>query len=104
MTTREQQKGKFWLTDKAIALLDSDQPIVIDNPKGADMVLSFHASHPARKSCGGCAKDIMRTGITSLVYTFETCSCDQAEYTHLVETPWHRSCLVKFETPKAKSS
>lgn len=95
MTTREQQKSHYWPTEKAIDVLDGKIPHVVDNPKGEDMVLRFHPSHEHRRACGGCGNNIMRTGITRLAYTFESCSCDAANYVHLVETPWHRECLAE---------
>lgn len=61
---------------------------------GADLIASFRAVHPYSRTCGGCGEDITRTGITKLVYTFETCGCPRVEYEHLVERLWHRRCLA----------
>lgn len=46
-----------------------------------------------RWDCGGCGQTVARVGLTELVYTFEPCDCDTADWRHLEETPWHRDCF-----------
>lgn len=67
-------------------------------PTGADLVSQWTHDHPRRTVCPRCETDCCRTGLHKLVYTFETCDCDAAQYPHLMEQIWHRACLAKAET------
>lgn len=56
--------------------------------------------HGRSGDCPGCGGPTWTIGITKLAYTFEPCSCDQADFEHLVETMWHRACLVPIFCPE----
>jgi hypothetical protein len=45
------------------------------------------------RTCPICHEDLMRTGLPSLAYTFESCDCSAESYPHLIEQLWHRECL-----------
>lgn len=47
-----------------------------------------------RRSCPLCAKDVGRTALVDCVYASEPCDCKAAPYKHLVETVYHRECLL----------
>lgn len=67
-------------------------------PEGAMLVEQWSAlgrCHKSADGCPQCGEDCTRIAITSLVYSFERCSCDAASYEHLVETLWHRSCFAQ---------
>lgn len=66
-------------------------------PTGADLLSQWTHSHPRRTVCPGCEKDCCRTGLPSLVYTFEACQCPTSTYPHLMEQIWHRACLAAAE-------
>ncbi len=48
--------------------------------------------------CPGCGKDCSRVGINNLVYTYETCTCDQSglpdNIPHTALTIWHKECYA----------
>lgn len=50
--------------------------------------------HAIARNCPACRRDLLRVGITGLVYTHESCDCGEPEYTHLVEQLWHRECFA----------
>jgi hypothetical protein len=50
--------------------------------------------HTRARACGGCGKDLMRTGLPELVYSFEVCDCGDPGYAHLIEQMWHRACFA----------
>jgi hypothetical protein len=64
------------------------------NFNGAALKRMLDKHHAVRESCPGCGENVMRTGITHLVYDFGVCSCSEWDYEHLVERIWHRSCVV----------
>lgn len=69
---------------------------------GADLALILPTGkppHPHVNECPGCDQPTMTTALVALVYTFEPCGCDHVPYTHLVETPWHRSCFTLANQP-----
>lgn len=66
-------------------------------PTGRDLMAQWTHTHPRSAVCPGCEKDCSRTGLPKLVYTFESCTCPSAEYPHLMEQIWHRTCLVAAE-------
>lgn len=43
--------------------------------------------------CPGCDTDVLRQGITGLVYVPTVCKCGQVEYDHLTDVLWHRACI-----------
>lgn len=53
----------------------------------------IQGTHPTFRDCPGCGESVSRCGITNLAYAYDTCSCDKADYEHLVERPWHLACL-----------
>ena len=65
-------------------------------PTGMDLVTSWEAQpskHDRLKSCEGCGEDVMRQGITSLAYYYQTCTCTALEYPHLLERICHLRCM-----------
>lgn len=58
-----------------------------------DLIKSFNRRHPGSALCPGCGENLMREGITRIVYTFEICPCDRVKYEHLAEQLWHRRCF-----------
>lgn len=49
--------------------------------------------------CPGCQKPLAAVGINRLAYTMDVCTCrTTAEYDHVVEQVWHKSCLVVYLT------
>lgn len=60
--------------------------------KTAEDLLSTIKGHD-KGVCPACGKDIVTTALVDIVYTFEPCSCEAANYQHLVETLWHRRCF-----------
>lgn len=64
---------------------------------GSDLIRIWPKCHKYRGECGRCGEDVLRVGITSLVYTFEPCDCGEWPYIHLVETLWHRVCFQRSE-------
>ena len=68
-------------------------------PTGLDLIdfldKRFGKDHPRTRLCPGCNRDCATTGITRLAYTYERCSCDLADYEHIIETLWHIECLNK---------
>lgn len=73
---------------------------------GEDAFARFHRAtwrhHPDAKVCPRCGDDVNAVGITKLLYTFEVCSCRNglADYDHLVEQLWHRTCFLMDRTVK----
>lgn len=50
--------------------------------------------HERKAGCPGCGARTATVALTKLVKTHEVYSCNQAEYTHLVERTWHRTCFI----------
>jgi hypothetical protein len=67
----------------------------MSEPTGADLVALLARHHVIGKTCPRCGASTWNVGITSLAYTFEVCVCDLADYPHLTEELWHRSCLAE---------
>ena len=64
----------------------------------AEQVLKDAYHHPDRYKCPACGDDVSRIAMVRLVYTYEPCDCDIADYTHLVERVYHRECFIKANT------
>lgn len=58
------------------------EPVMLPNP------------HTMEAGCPGCGSQTDTVALTKLVKTHEVCSCSEAEYTHLVERTWHRTCFI----------
>lgn len=56
--------------------------------------LAIPKPHERKAGCPGCGARTATVALTKLVKTHEVCSCNQAEYTHLVERTWHRTCFI----------
>lgn len=52
--------------------------------------------------CQGCNQDCGGTALVDLVYTFEICRCEKADYSHLTETLWHKTCFYADYLSKLK--
>jgi hypothetical protein len=49
--------------------------------------------------CPECGETITGHGIDKLAYTMDVCTCRvAADYDHVVEQIWHKSCLVTYLT------
>jgi hypothetical protein len=72
-------------------------------PTAGDLIAKLESqvfSHPYARKCPRCSEDMGRVGLTSIVYTFEVCDCDLADYDHLIETLYHRDCFSESTRPK----
>lgn len=58
-----------------------------------------HRNHAVLGNCPRCGKDCTTIGIVRIAYTFGVCDCDAAEYAHLTEQLWHRTCLTDQPDP-----
>ncbi len=62
-----------------------------------------HAGSPFAR-CPGTACGDQSMALVNLVYTFERCNCPAADYVHLVEQIWHRTCHVVHESEQAAAA
>lgn len=65
-------------------------------PTVSDLPLRW-INHSRSRYCPNCAEQLDVVALTSLVYSFEVCSCDEHDYDHLVEQMWHRQCFTAAE-------
>lgn len=78
---------------------------VLDGPTVGEAVPGLVRDHTPlhrarRYTCPGCRTDgLDRIGITSLAYVFDSCSCGEPAYDHLIEQLWHRACLTNGVRP-----
>lgn len=64
-------------------------------PTGDQLLQYLHRDrHHHQTLCPGCQESVSRCGIVDLAYAFDICSCDEADYDHLVERVWHLRCLT----------
>lgn len=75
------------MTDKA------PEPTIADLPMRWD-------DHERSRYCPDCDEQLDVVALIHLVYSFESCSCDQYDFDHLVEQMWHRRCFVTAEEVK----
>lgn len=61
---------------------------------GEELIATWPERHPRTSTCPACHSSVARVGIVELVYTFETCECDVADYVHLAERVWHHRCFA----------
>lgn len=61
---------------------------------GGDLARIWRPEHSRNSLCPRCGNSINSVGLPELVFTFESCGCDEASYTHLTETVWHGVCFV----------
>ena len=66
----------------------------------AQQLVKLTKRHKKNYKCKVCGDDCGRIGMVNLVYVFETCVCEEAGYTHLVERLYHRNCFVEMERKK----
>ena len=64
----------------------------------AQQILNLTKRHRLNYKCKVCEDDCSAVALVELVYVFELCGCEEAEYTHLVEQLYHRHCF-KAERP-----
>ena len=74
------------MNERLVITQGDDGPIVESLWRGA--------AHPGQRECPGCHASTDRIAIIKLMYVFRDCSCDQSNYTHLVEQTWHPTCFV----------
>lgn len=66
-------------------------------PTGLDLVNHLSRGHSVAGICPKCGETCLTTGLPSLAYTFEVCSCGEPEFDHLVEQLWHARCLIEWK-------
>ncbi|MBV1929810.1 MAG: hypothetical protein KUG81_09915 [Gammaproteobacteria bacterium] len=67
---------------------------VLVNCPTAEQLIEEVKHHPRGHGCPVCGEDCGPVAMVYLVYTFEPCDCDQANYVHLVEAVYHRQCFL----------
>ena len=53
--------------------------------------------------CPVCIKNCGRVALSELVYTWEPCDCEKANFVHLSPTVWHKECFLNHNKPFKRS-
>ena len=74
--------------------LKGERKVTMHHVESAEELMELRDYHrDSQRVCPKCGEDCGRVALVKLAYVFATCNCEQADYSHLVEQVYHRTCL-----------